>query len=612
MSGSAISFSWDTKGVADGAYTLAVTVTDAAGATASSSTLAEKLDNTPPTTYVLSPAAGTWVTGTLAVQAHGSDANGIRQIQFEIDGTVAGAPVTTPDATGGGYTYSAALDISALANGAHALTDVATDNAGNTTTATPVTFDVGIAPLSVTITEPTNLSFALGVTSVATSISGGTGPYSVVLLVDGVASGAAVASPPYTLLWNTTTLADGLHSIAVTVTDSAGAHATSTVFNETVDNTPPTGVMYEPTQGMPACGPTSFQVHASDANGVASVRFAVDGAAVGALLTAPDAGQQYLYTIAFDTSVLAAGTHAISAIVTDNAGNTAIAPAVSITTGMCIPVLNYHGIDASPPDEYEITPATAEAQLKYLQDNGYQSVTLEQYQAWLEGQDIGVTKPVLITVDDGLTDQLAWDTLLQQYGFTAVMFVVTGFADNTTPGDTGPQNLTWVQLQALAADGRWEIGFHAGTYGHGDAYGSGQTAGGHSYSSTCPYFYTCLGTGESVADYEAAVTTEVAAGVAELQQEIPSASSVAWTAPFNDAGQWTTDYNDPTVESWFPGYTASQFPITFMQTSWVEYAGADGLVGGLKDFGRRYRFEVHSDTTIQQFAAALADPAFAR
>jgi hypothetical protein len=81
-----------------------------------------------------------------------------------------------------------------------------------------------------------------------------------------------------------------------------------------------------------------------------------------------------------------------------------------------------------------------------------------------------------------------------------------------------------------------------GTYGHGDAYASGQTAGGFSYSPTCSYFYTCLGVGESVAEYEAAV----------------------------------------------------------------------GLVGGLKDFGRRYRFEVHGDTTLAQFEAALTDPAFAR
>ena len=429
-----------------------------------------------------------------------------------------------------------------------------------------------------------------------------------------------MTSSPYTLPWNTESLLDGTHTIAVRVTDSTGTVVDSSpAFSEIVDNTAPEATMYQPPL-LPgktfarSYGPTTVQVHASDATacGRCSSR---STAPVGTPITAPDTPGGFLYSSSVDTSTLTTGTHSISAVVTDNAGNTTTAAPVPVDeNGPFLPVLNYHGIDATPPDIYEMTPAEAAAQLAYLHDNGYQSVTLEQYQQWLAGADIGVAKPVLITVDDGLTDQLAWDALLQKYGFTAVMFVATGFADNTTPGDNGPQNLSWSQLQALAATGRWEMAFHAGTYGHGDAYGSGQTAGGFAYSSSCSYFYTCLGTGESVADYEAAVTSEIAAGVAELHAMIPSASSVAWAAPFDDAGQWTNLYNDPSnaVQSWFPAFMAGQFPITFTQTSWVQYGLATGLVGDLTQFGREYRFEVHTDTTIGQFAAALTDPAFGR
>ena len=52
--------------------------------------------------------------------------------------------------------------------------------------------------------------------------------------------------------------------------------------------------------------------------------------------------------------------------------------------------------------------------------------------------------------------------------------------------------------------------------------------------------------------------------------------------------------------------------VVFMQTSPVTYAHADGLVGSLTDYHRRYRFEVQTGTTLAQFAAALTDPAFAR
>jgi hypothetical protein len=57
---------------------------------------------------------------------------------------------------------------------------------------------------------------------------------------------------------------------------------------------------------------------------------------------------------------------------------------------------------------------------------------------------------------------------------------------------------------------------------------------------------------------------------------------------------------------------ASTFPIVFTETNPVTYANASGTVGSLTGFNRRYRFEVHTDTTIGQFTAALTDPAFAR
>jgi hypothetical protein len=495
-----------------------------------------------------------------------------------------------------------------------------TTTAGTTTTAAPTTppapvsFPVDIQPLAVTIAQPPDLRFATGSTSVTVAITGGVGPYVVQLVVDGAASGGSASSA--TLSWPTTDFADGLHALAVTVSDATGTRVISPTIHQTVDNTPPTVQALAPPDGDRDNGPTVLQVNASDTFGVASVQFTVDGVDVGPLLVAPDIGTSNDYSATFDTSTLVAGTHVVSAVVTDNAGNTALGSNRAITTGpfSYLPVLNYHGIEASPSSIYALTPADAAAQLTYLHENGYQSVTLEQYQHWLAGQDIGVAKPVLITIDDGLANQVPWDDLLRQYGFSAVMFVVTGFADNTTPGVTGPENLTWSQLQALAIDGRWEIALHAGTYGHGDRYASGLAANGFTYATACPYFYTCLGTGESVSRYEADVAAEVDASIAELKAKIPSASSLAWSAPFNDAGQWTTLYNDPSheIESWMPSFFASRFPLVFTETSPITYGQAPGLVGSLTDFNRHYRFEVHSDTTIAQFAAQLADPAFAR
>jgi hypothetical protein len=364
---------------------------------------------------------------------------------------------------------------------------------------------------------------------------------------------------------------------------------------------------------------------------------------VGPLLTTSVATGSYLYSSIFDTATLTAGLHAVSATVVDNAGNITTANPVSITTGPIqkVPVLNYHGIigplDASP-DLYDQTPAQADQELAYLKANGYQSLTVEQYQTWVATGALpaGITKPVLITVDDGLTDQLAWDPLLQKYGLTAVLYVVTGFADNNTPGADDPvSNMSWQQIQTLAANGRWQIGFHAGRYGHaefGDPTNTITLAPGQvqRYSAACGSYYSCLGSittttgagatrkvttaAETAAQFQAQVAAEIQAGLAELKQQVPSASLASWACPWNDCGQWTNLYNDPsgTVQSWLPGFASSTFPIVFTQTNPVTYALASGTVGALNGYHRRYRFEVHTDTTIAQFAATLSDTAFAR
>ena len=299
------------------------------------------------------------------------------------------------------------------------------------------------------------------------TVQGGTPPYTAQVVADGTATAStATGSSPIVVQWDTTKVADGSHLVSASVVDSVGNGSTSPTIHQTVDNTPPTGFMISPTANQRVDGTITLQAHASDAWGVKQVQYLVDGAPVGLAADGPDSGQQYVYSMSYDTTQVAAGTHTVSATITDNAGNTATLPAVSIKTGpfQYMPVLNYHEI--APPDGYSIydeTPAEADAQLAYLQANGYTAVTLAQYQAWLAGQDIGIAKPVLITVDDGMADETAWDTLFQKYGMRGVMFAITGWIDGNTPGDPAPTgSMTWAQLQALATNGRWEIALPRG------------------------------------------------------------------------------------------------------------------------------------------------------
>jgi hypothetical protein len=628
---------WNTAGLAVGAHTLAVTATDwssiGGGVQLTSSPVTVDVGPSYPTIALTAPVPGSSVHGSITIQTTQTTSVGPASVAYAVDGT----PVA-----------STTWDTTAVPDGSHSVSATVTDGRGKTATATANVIVANTplpTPLSgVIVTAPSDYSFGSRTTVVRATVSGGSPPFAGRLIVDGAATTLvpAVIGSTLTFQWETTALAAGSHTLAVGITDASALTATSPPVHVTVDNVSPLAVMYRPLTG-PNNGPTIFQVHASDGFGVKSVQFTVDAAPVGSLLTVPDAAGSYLYSITFDTSTLATGAHAVAAIVVDNAGNTATATPVSITTGavQIVPVLNYHGIlgPLDPdPDIYDQSPAQADQELAYLKANGYQSVTIEQYRTWLATGALpaGVTKPVLITVDDGLTDELAWDPLLQKYGFTAVLYVVTGFADNTTPGANDPvANMSWPQIQTLAGNGRWDIAFHAGQYGHAEfsdrantiTVGPGQV---QSYAAGCWPYYSCLGTittttgtgatrkrttaAETPAQFQAQVAAEVQTGLAELVQKVPTASLASWACPWNDCGQWTNFYNDPSgaVQSWLPGFFAATFPIVFTQTNPVTYALASGTVGPLNGDHRRYRFEVHTDTTIAQFAAALADAAFAK
>ena len=166
----------------------------------------------------------------------------------------------------------------ALTNGSHALTSVATDNAGNTSSSAGVSFTIGSGPATVVVTVPPDWTFASKIVPVTAIVTGGTPPLVATLLVDGVATAVVptVAGTTYTFAWDTSSLSDGSHTIQVSVRDANNLSSSSVVLHQTVDNTPATAVMYQPTlANLRNNGPTTFQVHASDAFGVKSVQFTV-------------------------------------------------------------------------------------------------------------------------------------------------------------------------------------------------------------------------------------------------------------------------------------------------------------------------------------------------
>jgi hypothetical protein len=109
-------------------------------------------DTSPPTVSMTAPSSGTTVKGTVTVSASAADDRGVVGVQFKLDGADLGSERTSAP-------YARSWNTLMVANGAHTLTAVARDAAGNTAIAVPVTVMVNNPDLTlptVAITAPTS------------------------------------------------------------------------------------------------------------------------------------------------------------------------------------------------------------------------------------------------------------------------------------------------------------------------------------------------------------------------------------------------------------------------------------------------------------------------
>jgi hypothetical protein len=132
------SVGWDTTTSANGSHNITAVARDAAGNTTTSAAVTVTVanaDTTPPTAAITAPSSGATVSGSVAVSANASDNVGVVGVQFRLDGAALGAEDTTAP-------YSATWDTTAGSEGAHTLTAVARDAAGNTGTSPAISVTV--------------------------------------------------------------------------------------------------------------------------------------------------------------------------------------------------------------------------------------------------------------------------------------------------------------------------------------------------------------------------------------------------------------------------------------------------------------------------------------
>lgn len=130
-----------------------------------------------------------------------------------------------------------------------------------------------------------------------------------------------------------------------------------------------------------------------------------------------------------------------------------------------LPVLMYHYIQTADPNDklgydLSVAPGDFRAQLSYLKDNGFMTITPGDLEKAWQGKIELPTKSILLTFDDGYSDLYTNAfPILREFNMKATAYIVTGFVGQ-------PNYVTWEQVLEMDQSGLVTIGSH--TISHAD------------------------------------------------------------------------------------------------------------------------------------------------
>lgn len=153
-----------------------------------------------------------------------------------------------------------------------------------------------------------------------------------------------------------------------------------------------------------------------------------------------------------------------------------------------LPVLMYHHVSPSP-GLVTVSPETFRDHLAWLKAQGYRSVGAADLAAFLAGRPLA-PRSVMISFDDGYLDNYVYaHPALAEFGFQAVLFLITGHIGDGPPrpcqgeggalpptpahrqcmacwaeGRADEVMLRWSEVERMAAAGTFE--FHSHTHTH--------------------------------------------------------------------------------------------------------------------------------------------------
>ncbi|MDQ3077088.1 MAG: polysaccharide deacetylase family protein [bacterium] len=199
---------------------------------------------------------------------------------------------------------------------------------------------------------------------------------------------------------------------------------------------------------------------------------------------------------------------------------------------IAVPMLMYHGVIY----EKETTNTTVRNFIKHmemLKENGFETITVAEYDLFRQGKFTLPPRPIIITFDDGRKDSFyTTDDVFKKLGFEATIFVATGEA---LEGNSF--YLTWDELRTLRDSGRWELEAH-GRDSH-DVIALTQKVRGDEDTGrylNSKMYLTAENRIETTEEFEKRIEEEYVNGINDLKNYL-NINPRYYAIPLNDYGQ---------------------------------------------------------------------------
>lgn len=270
-----------------------------------------KRDTTPPVVQIASLPAPS--AATLVVSGSASDNVSVASVEVAVDG----GPYAPAVGTG---SWSFTVEMGALAAGTHTITALASDAAGNRSTAMAafaVSAPVDTTPPVPAFSVPGPGANLAGTVVVSGSAVDNVAVSKVELSIDGGAYRDVQGGASWSTSLDTSLYPSGSHTLHARATDTSGNVGIASLSVSLANNAAPSISFTVPTSGAAVSGVVAVSGVAADDASVAKVEVGVDGG-----IFRPAQGTT-AWTYSLDSSALTNGSHVLTARATDGAGRTA-------------------------------------------------------------------------------------------------------------------------------------------------------------------------------------------------------------------------------------------------------------------------------------------------